>query len=224
MRGRFTVLDGADGAGKDTQADQLLAAAKRRGVSAAIIRFPAYEQTFSGAVIRDYQRGTFGELKDCHPKLVSYLYAVDRFEMQAHLRDLLEAHELVIASRYVISNIAYMAARLPSDQRPEFRAWLERLDYEVLGNPREDMVVFLSLPINLSDQLIAKRKGIHRDMNDENAVYRTEVLAEYEALCGMHDHWHKIDCAAGDTIRTIEDIAAELEQLVFERSATEVPA
>ncbi len=224
MRGKFIVLDGADGAGKDTQADRLLAAAERRGMSAAVIRFPAYDQTFSGQTIRAYQSGEFGELADCHPKLVSYLYAVDRYELQPELNRLLDTHDLVIASRYVVSNVAYMAARLPRAERPAFRTWLERLDYEVLKNPREDMVVFLSLPTELSDTLIAKRGTAARDLNDENAAYRAEVLGEYEALCDAHAHWRKVACNAGDSIRPIDDIAAELEAMVFERMPAGVAA
>lgn len=220
MRGKLIVLDGADGAGKDTQADRLLAHAKGRGISAAIIRFPAYEQTFSGKEVRAYQSGRFGELINCHPKLISYLYAVDRFEMQSQLHELLNTHELVIAARYVISNIAYQAARLPKEERPAFRTWAETLDYEVLHNPREDAVIFLSLPTALSDQLIAKRQQETegaRDIHDENARYREEVLGEYETLCASHDHWFSIQCNDGDQIRSIEDIATELDRLVFER-------
>lgn len=220
MRGKLIVLDGVDGAGKDTQADQLLASARRRGISAAIIRFPAYDKTLSGKEVRAYLNGKFGELSACHPKLISYLYAVDRFEMQSQLHQLLDSHDLVIAARYVISNIAYQAARLPKEDRPAFREWAEALDYTALGNPREDAVIFLSLPVSLSDKLIAKRNQTTttgRDIHDENAIYRKEVLGEYEALCASHDHWLSIKCDSNNQIRSIEDIAQELDQLVFER-------
>lgn len=214
------MLDGADGAGKDTQADQLLAAAKRRGISAATIRFPAYDHTFSGGVIRDYQSGKFGDLAVCHPKLACYPYAVDRYENQSKLHQLLLDHDLVISSRYVISNIAYQAVRVPETERAAFRVWAETLDYEVMKNPREDAVIFLSLPVELADQLIAKRnagKTTVRDLYDENQAYRRAVLEEYQILLGSHDHWHRVDCDSGNTIRSIEDIAKEIEQLVFER-------
>lgn len=216
----FIVLDGTDGSGKDTQTDQLLAAAKRRGISAATIRYPAYEQTFSGSVIRAYQSGEFGDLSVCHPKLACYPYAVDRYEQQPKLQALLAANDLVIASRYVISNIAYQAVRVPEAERAAFRVWAETLDYEVMKNPREDAVIFLSLPVELSDQLIAKRnagKAAVRDLYDENQAYRRDVLREYQLLCASHDHWHQVHCEAGTAIRSIEDIAQEIEQLVFER-------
>jgi dTMP kinase len=221
MRGKLIVLDGTDGSGKDTQTDLLLKAAQKRGLSAAIIRFPSHGETFSGRVIRDeYLTGKLGDLADCHPKLVCYLYAVDRFEQQAALNKLLSSHDLVIATRYVISNIAYQAARIPEADRMDFRQWAETLDYDVMKNPKEDAVVFLSLPVDLATQLIEKRnagKQVARDLHDENKSYQRDVLSEYQTLCSSHDHWYQVDCELDGGIRTIDDIAQQLDQLVFEQ-------
>jgi len=221
MRGKLIVLDGTDGSGKDTQTDLLLKSAQKRGLSAAVIRFPSHGETFSGRVIRDeYLTGKLGDLAVCHPKLICYLYAVDRFEQQASLNQLLASHDLVIATRYVISNIAYQAARIPELDRAEFRKWAEELDYDVMKNPKEDAVVFLSLPVDLATQLIEKRnagKQVSRDLHDENKSYQRDILHEYQTLCASHDHWYQIDCESNGAIRTIDDIAQELDRLVFEQ-------
>lgn len=218
MRGKFIVLDGADGAGKDTQANALLAAAQAQGLSAALIRFPGYDTTLSGREVKAYLAGEYGEFNAVHPKITSYLYAVDRYEQQPLLNELLEKHDLVIASRYVISNIAYQAARLPEAERPAYREWAKKLDYDVLKNPHEDAVLFLSLPVELSKTLIEKRlkQGTAgRDIYDENLTYQRTVLGEYEYLCSTHDHWYQINCAHDGKIRSIDDIAQEIQQLVF---------
>ncbi|MBI4185635.1 hypothetical protein HY524_01120 [Candidatus Berkelbacteria bacterium] len=213
---RFIVLDGVDGTGKDTQAARLVALALERGLSALGLSYPIYD-SHTGRDIGAYQQGEYGELAFVDPHLASYLYAVNRFEHQTRLQQALTRNDLVIAARYVPSNVAYMAARVPNTQKVNFRAWLERLDYEILGNPKEDAVIFLDLPIDLSNRLIAKRALGRRDINDENHQYRESVRKEYLALAKTQPHWHVIDCALGSKIRSIQEIATEIGALVFDR-------
>lgn len=223
MAATFLVIDGTDGAGKQTQTERLLAAARRRGLRAATIDFPGYARTTSGRVVRQYLDGAFGDAAVVHPMLASYPYAVDRFESAPALRQLLAENDLVVADRYVVSNIAYQAAKLPAAERPAFRDWCASLDYDVLGNPRENAVIFLSLPIEISQRLIAQRNRsqgvtVAADLHESNQRYLATVLEEYKVLCGQRDGWYEIDCSdAHNGIRPIDDIAAEIEDLVFSR-------
>lgn len=221
MRGKFVVLDGADGVGKDTQADRLLAAAHQQGISAALIRYPGYERTLTGKVVQSYLRGEYGELDTVHPKIATYLFATDRFELKAELEQLLATHDLVIASRYAASNLAFQTARVPEVERPAFRDWVLQLEYGTFSAIKEDAVIFLSLPTALSEKLIAKRQQAaavqSRDIYDEHKAFQLTVLEQYHILCSMFDHWRKIECEQGDDIRSIEDIGAEIQQLVFEQ-------
>lgn len=217
--GKLVVLDGTDGAGKDTQTELLIQAAREQGFSVGQIRYPSAGETLSGKFLRgEFLTGKLGEIDSCHPKLVAYPYIVDRYEQQPHLNQLLAENDLVVANRYVISTIAYQGAGLPPQERPDFRRWVEEFEYEVMGSPREDLVIFLSLPVALSAVLVEKRKGsmpATRDIFDENQQFQETVLNEYRALCAMHGHWYEVQCDQRDELRTIEAIATDIQSLVF---------
>ncbi len=212
----FVVLDGADGTGKDTQAKRLVEQATQRGLRAALFAYPNYA-TPVGQDIAAYQQGRYGELGSVDPHLVCYPYAVNRFETQAALRQAITTSDLVVASRYVSSNVVYSTARVPARQRLELGRWVEQLDYDILGNPPEDAVIVLDLPTELSSRLIAQRALGRRDINDENRLYRQAVRDEYAKLANERPNWYRIDCAKGDKVRSVESIGDEIATLVLER-------
>src|SRR5690606_28872010 len=177
----------------------------------------------TGRDIVAYQSGQFGELETLNPRLVAYLYAANRVEARPTLEQALADHDLVVAVRYAPSNVAYSAARVPESERAAYREWVMALDYEVLGNPREDAVIFLDLPTALSQQLVAKRALGRRDIHDENSAYQTLVRDQYHYLAEHLPHWRLVRCDNDQGgIRSIEDIAAELESVVFDRILNQV--
>ena len=214
-RATFIVLDGVDGAGKDVQTERLVATCRKRGFSTEQLKFPVYD-SFTGRDIVAYQSGEFGELDALNPRLVAYLYAANRVEARPTIERALTNSDVIIASRYAPSNVAYSAARVAPSERVAHRQWVRQLDHNVLGNPREDAVIFLDLPTDLSEQLIAKRDLGRRDIHDENRAYPEIVREQYHALAKTEPHWTVVDCSVqGQEIRTIDDIAAEIETIVF---------
>ncbi|MBI2590229.1 hypothetical protein HYW32_04410 [Candidatus Berkelbacteria bacterium] len=220
MSALFVVIDGTDGAGKDTQTARLAKIAKSRGFSVATLSYPSTGETFSGRFLRrELFTGKLGEMNKLHPKLVAYPFIVDRYEQQPHLKELIGENDLVIANRYVISTIAYQGAGLPSGERLEFHDWVEELDYEIMGSPREDAVIFLSLPIEQASKLLDQRKiNDHsgRDLYDESQNFQREVFKEYQKLCASNSHWHEVKCNDGGRIRSIEEIGVDIDRLIFD--------
>ncbi|MFR1109735.1 MAG: hypothetical protein ACLSDO_01120 [Anaerotruncus colihominis] len=66
MKGRLIVIDGLDGAGKQTQAALLLDRFARAGVPARGISFPDYTHP-SSALVKQYLAGEFGQADDVRP-------------------------------------------------------------------------------------------------------------------------------------------------------------
>lgn len=215
--GKLIVLDGTDGAGKTTQTQILIDNLHQAGFKVDTVSFPAYDKTVSGKIISRYLKGEFGDVSNTSPYLTSYPYAIDRFESRGELLQKLDANDVVIATRYTVSNLAYQAAKLPKEARAEFRAWCAALDYEVFKNPKEDAVIFLSLPPQLSSELLKKRKsGLNeKDIHEDSFNYMVEVWQEYLQYCNSNPHCFKIDCYDADKIRSIESIANELKALVL---------
>ena len=83
--GVLIAIEGIDGAGKGTQAAQLISGLRERGLSANSLQFPRYSATTFGRSIGDYLNGRFGALDQVHPQLASVLYAGDRFESRGLL-------------------------------------------------------------------------------------------------------------------------------------------
>ena len=53
--------------------------------------------------------------------------------------------KIVLADRYVASNLAHQSARVAPEKREEFVRWLKRLEYEIYALPEEDLVIYLRL-------------------------------------------------------------------------------
>src|SRR5579872_2256317 len=141
-RGKLIAIEGIDGSGKRTQLELLSRALSDRGISHSCIGFPNYGGFF-GKLVAQYLNGHFGQLADVDPHFSALLYAGDRFESKGHIQSELAAGKLVLADRYIGSNLAHQTARVAPAKRREFIRWLKQLEYEMYGLPPEDLVFFL---------------------------------------------------------------------------------
>src|SRR5271169_6709206 len=139
-RGKLIALEGIDGSGKRTQLDLLARALGAQGRATLQISFPRYESSF-GKLVARYLNGEFGSLETVDPHLSALLYAGDRLEAKPELESALAAGKIVLADRYVGSNLAHQSERVPPERRDEFLAWLRHLEYGLYGLPVEDLVV-----------------------------------------------------------------------------------
>lgn len=116
------------------------------------------------------------------PKVASKLYAMDREESLPFLRDLIERNEVVIFDRYVESNLLHQGGKFKTnEERIAFAEWLYRLEYDDIGLPRPNEVVYLSLPFWLSRkraELRARNGGSKLDTVERDIEY---VKAGHEA-------------------------------------------
>lgn len=100
--GKFFVIEGIDGCGKDTQIEQVSKELSKMGYKVYITNEPSY--TGIGALIRESLKNG---LKDMNPKALSLLYIADRINHCDDMRKYKEEGYIVISSRYFWSNLAY---------------------------------------------------------------------------------------------------------------------
>lgn len=191
LKGQLIVLEGIDGAGKTTQVQLLSAYLLRKGVSTEQIKFPRYE-TFFGQLVLQFLNGNLGSIDEVSPYLASIVFALDRSAIKEKLNELLAEGTTLILDRYVGSNMAHQAAKLPKEKREQYLEWVYRLEYIELGLPKEDIVIFLDTPPLLSKPRIKWKEGV--DIHEEDMEYQKETHRMYEKLCEKYPHWEKLPC------------------------------
>ncbi|RZD31091.1 MAG: dTMP kinase [uncultured DHVE6 group euryarchaeote] len=210
-RGKLIVIDGTDGAGKETQTKLLEERLNKEGIHVITYSFPNYDSIY-GQMISQYLQGDFGTPTEVHPKLASLLYAFDRGIVADEMTGHLESGHYILCDRYIESNIAYQQAKLPEKERGEFFKWLTNLEHNKLRVPESNAVLFLRVPVNVSRTNMDTRDEL--DGHEENQNYQKEVLSSYESLAKDSDKWTIIDCTTNGEMRSREEIHEEIYQAI----------
>ena len=219
--GKIIVLDGLDGCGKTTQFELLRDKLIEMNVPMQAVSFPEYDKP-SAALVKMYLGGDFADSPDgVNAYAASSFYAVDRYaSYKLYWEKAYTEGKLILASRYTTSNAIHQMGKLPKEQWDEYLSWLEEYEYGKLGLPKPDCVIFLSLPLEISQKLLSERydgdeekKDIHEA--DLSYLEHCRKSAEYAA---EKLGWHVIDCSENGRKRSIESIHSELIRLYEEVS------
>lgn len=216
----FVAIEGIDGSGKGTQTAALRRYFEELGLSCETITFPRYSETLLGQQIGRFLDGRFGPLEHLHPVPISLLYAAERFESRALIEEKRNGCDVLIADRYVGSNLAHQGARLQGAEREEFLAFIDRLEFELFGVPRPDLVLLLDLPAEASARRVACKRARDytdqvTDLHESNLEYLQSVREVYLELCAARPEWHQVPCLqANGQNREIDEIQQELRQFL----------
>ena len=196
-RGKLIALEGIDGSGKRTQLDLLANALETRGFPTRRVSFPQYE-TLYGKLIGSYLNGEFGPLTAVDPHLSALLYAGNRLEAKPELEAALAEEKIVLADRYIGSNLAHQTARVPAEQRDEFLDWVKRLEYGLYALPAEDLVIYLRVPAEKAQELIGLKSArsytnLKHDIQEADTKHLQETASIYDRLA-TEPKWVRIDC------------------------------
>jgi dTMP kinase len=221
-RGKLIALEGIDGSGKRTQLDLLASALEARRLTTFRISFPRYE-SFYGKLVGRYLNGEFGTLEAVDPHLSALLYAGDRLEAKPEIEAALAAGKVVLADRYIGSNMAHQSARVPLEKREEFFAWLKRLEYGLYALPAEDLVVYLRVPVEEAHRLVGLKSArsytnMKHDIQEADIKHLEQTAIIYDRLA-TEANWVLIDCVNGASglLRSPEDIHKAVLQTVETR-------
>jgi dTMP kinase len=228
-RGKLIALEGIDGSGKRTQLELLAGKLAARGLPVFRISFPRYE-TFFGKLVGRYLNGEFGPLEAVDPHFSALLYAGDRLEAKPELEAALSAGNIVLADRYIGSNMAHQSARVPTNKRDEFLAWLKRLEYGLYSLPAEDLVIYLRVPVAEAHRLVALKSAreyttLKRDIQEADIKHLEETAIIYDRLA-TEANWARIDCTntAFGALHSPEEIHRAVLQAVEARVLSQASA
>ena len=159
MKGKLIIIEGLDGSGKSTQIEQLANRAKQLGKAVRQIKFPNYAED-SSALVKAYLRGELGGLHEINAYAASVLYSVDRYATwRRHMHADYEAGCTFLLDRYTTANMYHQATKLPKEEWDSFLSWLEDLEYEKMGLPRPDLVLYLDMQPQTAKKLLALLPG-----------------------------------------------------------------
>lgn len=198
QKGKLIVIDGSNGSGKATQTEKLLKYFKKKRLKVKQISFPRYYSSFHGQMVGRFLTGEFGSLEEVNPYLSSLTYALDRLTARDEIVDWLKEGNIVVADRYITSNMAHQGTKLPPRERKEFLQWIYQMEYKEHRMPKEAIVIYLYVPPEISDKLILQKAKAYRGKQkrdiEEGLAYQRKVVKMYLQLCHENKHWVKIDC------------------------------
>lgn len=219
MSGKLIVIEGLDGCGKTTQAEQLVKRLEAEGKRVKYITFPDYEND-SSKLVQMYLRGDFGDKPgDVNAYAASTFFAVDRYaSFKRGWKKEYEDGAYIIANRYTTSNADHQMSKLPREEWDGFIEWLFNFEYNLLGLPEPDLVIMLTMPVEVSQKLMTgrysgneERKDIHERSLDYQEKCR-ETAGYLSEKCG----WSVIECTENGELMPIDDIAGIIWNVVSE--------
>jgi dTMP kinase len=219
--GKLIAIEGIDGSGKRTQVDLLEKALVAGGHSVFSTGFPQYDSWF-GKMVGQFLNGDFGALETVDPHFSALLYAGDRFEAKFRLETALKLGKIVLADRYIGSNLAHQTARAPVADRPAFVSWIEHLEYNIYNLPRETLVLYLRVPPRQAQELVARKSArsytkVKQDLQEASLRHLEDAAAMYDEL-SRRPNWATIPCfdEARGSMRPQKHIATEILAAVLQ--------
>jgi dTMP kinase len=211
MQGKLIVIDGTDGSGKTTQAELLIERLKHEGREVQTISFPQYNQKSAG-LVEEYLSGKYGSANEVDPKVSSIFYAADRFDASFKMRQWIQQGAIVVANRYVSSNMGHQGGKIINkEEREKFLDWLYELEYGLFNLPVPDANVILYIPPAIAQQLAQNRhredwRGKTRDIHEENIEHLKAAAESYLYIAEKYPNFNLINCAENNELFSREQI------------------
>ena len=207
--GKLIIIEGLDGCGKSTQTALLEKYFEDNSVKFKKIKLPDYDSK-SSTLVKMYLGGEFGKnADDVNTYAAGAFYAVDRFA--SYKLDWGKDYEngaLILADRYATSNSIYQMEKIDEDKWDEYLDWSADFEYNKIGIPKPDLVIFLDMPVDVSQKLMTSRYNGDegkKDVHEANVDFLNNCRksALYTA---KKQGWAVVPCSDGINPLPIKEI------------------
>ncbi|MCM1114729.1 MAG: deoxynucleoside kinase [Clostridium sp.] len=216
---KLIIMEGLDGSGKSTQTALLEEYFKSENINYKKIKLPDYDNP-SSTLVKMYLGGEFGKnADDVNAYAAGAFYAVDRFASYklGWSKDY-ENGTLILADRYATSNSIYQMEKIDESKWDEYLDWSADFEYKKIGIPQPDLVIFLDMPVEVSQKLMTSRyngdegkKDVHEaDIEFLNKCRKSALYA------AKKQGWVVISCSDGETPYSIDEIHKKIISCVKE--------
>lgn len=216
---KLIIIEGLDGCGKSTQTKLLEEYFSSKGINYKKIKLPDYDSP-SSTLVNMYLAGDFGKnANDVNAFAASAFYAVDRFaSYKLNWGKDYEDGTLILADRYATSNAIYQMEKISEDKWDEYLEWSADFEYNKIGIPKPDLVLFLDMPVEVSQRLMSQRYNGDegkKDVHEANVEFlnKCRKSALYTA---KKQGWRVIPCSDGVNPLSINEIHEKIIACVDE--------
>ena len=211
--GKLIVIEGTDGSGKSTQFKLLTQRLEQNQHTFQKLVFPQYSEP-SSALIRMYLGGEFGNNPtDVNAYAASAFYAVDRYaSFKKVWGEWYDNGGLIVSDRYTTSNAVHQASKEPEEKQADYLKWLYDFEYNKLGLPCPDLVIYLDVPTDFTEKMMRRREAdtnTTADIHEKDLAYLSTCRRMGKKAADYYG-WTVIDCVQDGTMRSIEDIHEEI--------------
>ena len=217
--GKLIVLEGTDGSGKATQTEKLLERLLSEGVRCRTVEFPRYGEE-SSALIRMYLGGAFGDRpSDVNAYAASTFFSVDRYaSFKQDWGGFYADGGVVLADRYTTSNAVHQGGKLPPEERKAYFRWLFDFEYRLMGLPAPDLVIYLDVPVEQTEENMHRREAETHTAADIHEKDRDYLLQCQIAAMDAAEQfgWKRIPCTRDGAMRSVEEIHSDIYSAVKE--------
>lgn len=222
MKGKLIVIEGLDGSGKSTQEELLKEKLSKLNININCIKLPNYSDPACEPV-KMYLAGRFGDKpSDVNAYAASAFFAVDRFvSYNCYWKEAYQNGEVFLADRYTTSNAYHQLTKTPEAEWDAYLEWLEDFEYGKMGIPKPDAVIYLDMPVEISQKLMSGRYNgdeTKKDIHEKDVEYLNACRKAADYACRKLG-WTRIICGENgeplpkETIseRVLEAVARSLD-------------
>ena len=193
------AIEGIDGSGKRTLAENLKKKFEALNIETEIISFPRHKEEFSGELVDKFLYEGLRFNDDGYREVrEGMLYAIDRMVSLGRIRengksklDEYEDDKLLIFDRYLSSNFIHRCNDMNENDLCSYIRTMKYIEFTLLGLPEPDITLVLSVKPEISLQNILKR-GRETDEN-ETIENLTKAYNNLQTLCDL-EGYVMIDC------------------------------
>ena len=206
---KLIIIEGLDGSGKSTQTALLEQYLAHSNVNFKKIKLPDYDSP-SSTLVNMYLGGEFGtSADDVNAYAAGAFYAVDRYaSFKLKWQDDYENGTLILADRYATSNSIYQMEKLDKSEWNSYLDWSEDFEYNKIGIPRPDLVIYLDVPVEISQRLMSQRYSGDENRKDvhESNVQFLKNCRESALFTAKKQNWAVVDCTKDGQMLPIDTI------------------
>lgn len=211
------VMEGLDGSGKSTQSALLEEYFKDKNIDCRRIKLPDYDSP-SSTLVKMYLGGEFGKSADSvNAYAAGAFYAVDRFaSFRLGWQKDYDSGRVILADRYTTSNFIYQMEKIDREKWDEYLDWSADFEYNKIGIPKPDLVIYFDMPIDVSQRLMTSRyngdegkKDVHEA--DVDFLNKCRTAALYTA---RKQGWAVVPCSDGVNPLPIDEIHKTVTDMV----------